>query len=180
MRKRDGAPEREMCTAGRSDDDLNGLSRAYTEAGERNTDHLVAPQPRVYGPDLKGMLREIASKKLTHVFIEERSSALEICVDEVKFFVRKSKSDRVKFFVAPGALAKSLLSFLFSKKAFESVFAQAIIDMREEHADALASGHLWKARWIVLRDHLNLGLTVAAYFTVTVMKKVTGIWKIIP
>ena len=139
-------------------------------------------EPVVPGSSLQGMLREIASEglKRTPVVIEERVSCFKLRVDEVTVLIRKFKSDRVKIVVAPGSLAKSLLSFLFSRKVFESVFAQAIADMREEHADALAGGYVWKARWVVVRDHLNLALTVAAYLGVTVIRKAVGIWRIIP
>lgn len=85
-----------------------------------------------------------------------------------------------KLVAAPGNRAGSILKFVFSKKAFETVFAQAIVDMRDEHAEALSEGLMHKARWILVRDHLGLGLTVAAYLAATVGKKVMGVWNMIP
>jgi hypothetical protein len=90
------------------------------------------------------------------------------------------RSKRKRIYSPPGALARSITSFLFPKKAFDEIFAQAINDMREEHAESLASGSLWKARWIVIRDHFGLCLTVGAYLSATVIKKAAGIFKIIP
>lgn len=92
----------------------------------------------------------------------------------------RSDKPRGSVHMPPGAFARRLLHFLFSKKAFEAIFAQAIIDMREEHAEALAGSELWKAKWIVFRDHINLCLTVAFYLASSMGKKVVGLWKIIP
>lgn len=80
----------------------------------------------------------------------------------------------------PGSMMRSTLAFIFSNKAFDNVFAQAIIDMREEHAGALSEGHIWKARWIVLRDHFGLCLTIGTYLSTSVVKKATAVWKLIP
>lgn len=79
----------------------------------------------------------------------------------------------------PGHFARTVLAFVFSKKAFESVFSQAIIDMREEHAEALAEGDHWKARWIVARDHSGLVLTILTYICASTGKKIVAIWKMI-
>ena len=80
----------------------------------------------------------------------------------------------------PGSFAYRVLSFLFSKKTFELTFIQAIEDMREEHANALANSKYWHARWIVIRGHGYLGLTVVTYLAANVVKTIVGIWKIIP
>lgn len=80
---------------------------------------------------------------------------------------------------APGTASVSILRFLFSKKSFDAVFAQVIADMREEHAEALFAGERLKARWVIIRGHVALGLTVAAYVTVNIGKKIKGIWQII-
>ncbi|AUC53951.1 hypothetical protein CDO87_12500 [Sagittula sp. P11] len=92
----------------------------------------------------------------------------------------KSEKRRARVHMPPGTFARSLLSFVFSKKAFETVFAQAIVDMRDEHTEALARSQTWKAKWIVIRDHMNLSLTVAFYVATSLGKKVIGIWKMIP
>ncbi|MEL7690484.1 hypothetical protein [Citromicrobium bathyomarinum] len=78
----------------------------------------------------------------------------------------------------PGSISESILRFVFPKKAFREVFAQAIADMRDEYIDALALHRKWHARWINVRGHLGLALTVAAYLATTVGKKVVQIWKL--
>lgn len=93
--------------------------------------------------------------------------------------VGKSQKSNGRLVSAPGSFARSVLDFVFSKKAFDDVFSQAIIDMREEHADALANQRTWKAKWIVIRDHMGLCLTVATYVSVSVGKKVATIWNMI-
>jgi len=98
----------------------------------------------------------------------------------VKLMTTRNRRRSAEYLVAPpGSFAKRVLSFIFSKKAFDKIFAQAINDMREEHAEALANGEVGKARWIVVRDHLWLGLTVAAYLSASVVKRVVGIWNIL-
>lgn len=83
-------------------------------------------------------------------------------------------------FLPPGSTAVRLFKFLFSKKAFDSVFAEAINDMREEHAEALENRELHKARWIVVRDHFGLALTLVVYLSASFGKKLWGIWRMIP
>lgn len=80
---------------------------------------------------------------------------------------------------APGTLAVRILRFAFSKKAFDNVMSQPIADMREEYFEALAQGATIRARWIKVRDHLALILTVVAYLFASVGKKVQGIWSAI-
>ena len=91
-----------------------------------------------------------------------------------------SSQPEVRVHFAPGTRASRILSFIFSRKAFNEVFAQAIADMREEYADALSSNKVQQSRWIVFRDHLGLALVVAAYVGATVGKRILGIWKLIP
>jgi hypothetical protein len=72
------------------------------------------------------------------------------------------------------------MRFVFSKKAFETVFAQAVQDMRDEHAEALSRNENEKALWIVFRDHVGISLAAIAYLGVTIGKRVSGIWKLLP
>lgn len=94
------------------------------------------------------------------------------------YFFQRPKKKRV--LRAPASSSHTLLTFLFPKKTFNTIFAQIIADMREEHFDALAEGKHWKARWIVWRDTANLWLTVLVYLVSVLGKKVQGIWKLIP
>ncbi len=52
--------------------------------------------------------------------------------------------------------------------------------MRQEYIEACAQDQIWRRRWIVVRDHSNLGLTVIAYIVASVGKRLAGIWKMIP
>lgn len=72
-----------------------------------------------------------------------------------------------------------MLAYIFSKKANELVFSQAIADMREEHAEALQRQAFWHARWIIVRDHMNLLFSAIAYVAAYVVKHFTDIWKMI-
>lgn len=90
------------------------------------------------------------------------------------------RKKRSRVVVPPGYAVLHLLKFIFSKRAFDTVFSQVIIDMREEYFEALEAGKIGKARWIVLRDHLGILLTVVTYLAARVGKKVLGIWKMIP
>jgi hypothetical protein len=63
----------------------------------------------------------------------------------------------------PASLIGGVLRFLYSKKAYERVFQPAIVDIREEHAEALFLGDKWRARWICCRGHLCLAVTVVAH-----------------
>ena len=104
--------------------------------------------------------------------------AAEVILDRSRRKWFGLKSERV--IRAPGTLARTVLSFVFSKRAFETVFGQAIVDMQEEYVEALANGKKWKARWVVVRDHIGLLLTVGTYIGTTVVKRAVGIWKMIP
>ena len=95
-------------------------------------------------------------------------------------FSRPEGEVQPKIVSPPGSLARRILAFVFPKKTFELIFAQAIADMREEHATALADEDDYKAKWIVVRDHIGLGMTVVAFLAAGVGKKVAGIWKMIP
>jgi len=94
-------------------------------------------------------------------------------------FLRDPRGEPMVLSSAPGNIAVRICQFLFSAKAYREVFGQVISDMREEYFDALNSGQPKKARYILMRDHLNLLLTAASYVTATVAKRMVSIWKII-
>jgi uncharacterized protein (UPF0218 family) len=119
---------------------------------------------------------EISLVKRRKILIAELNTAKQ-SLDES---IRRKNSNQITLINPPGYVAKDILTILFSKKTFSNVFAQVIIDMREEYAEALADKKYRKARWIVIRDHIGLGVTVAAYIGSTVVKRAVGIWKMIP
>ncbi|WP_415402898.1 hypothetical protein [Tateyamaria sp. SN3-11] len=80
----------------------------------------------------------------------------------------------------PATSLRTVLKFVFSKKAFDEVFSQAISDIHEEYFQALNEQRTRKAQFIAMRGRLSLLLTVACYLSATVLKKVVNIWKLIP
>lgn len=156
---------------------------------------LAASEPVVAGSKLKGGIRKFLLKTRIDatliVEIEASSMNLEKRISELKMLSERFNSTKYrnskdikpkksKIYLPPGSSVRSVLEFIFSKKAFDGVFAQVIVDMREEHAEALAVGELRKARWIVVRGHLGIGLTVMSYLGATLGKRLAGIWQMIP
>lgn len=92
-------------------------------------------------------------------------------------FGSKTRS-KPKLLSPPGSWARAVLSFVFSKKTFDNVYAQGIVDMRDEHAEALSQGRIWKARWKVMAYYINLVLTIAGWSGTAILKKLIGFWKI--
>lgn len=80
----------------------------------------------------------------------------------------------------PGTYVRSVLAFLLPKSAFDSIFSQQILDMREEYFEALDDGRSNKARWIVVRDHFRIVITLTAYLAASLGKTVAAVWKLIP
>lgn len=83
-----------------------------------------------------------------------------------------------KLISPPGSWARAVLSFVFSKKTFEQVYAQGIADLRDDYFEALAEGRLWEARKIVLSYYIRLVLTIGGWSLTSVLKKLVGLWKI--
>ena len=79
----------------------------------------------------------------------------------------------------PGSFAEKALAFLFPRKHFQSHFAQAIADMREESFQADQAGETWRRRWIVFVSHFALALSVIAFLNVSFLKKALGFWKML-
>lgn len=80
----------------------------------------------------------------------------------------------------PGHRCVSVLKFLYSKKTFERVFEQILVDMREEHLEALSKEHAWHARWIHTRGLLSLLTTMIFHAFTTSGRTVAKIWKLTP
>ena len=74
--------------------------------------------------------------------------------------------------VAPGSLVLKVAEFLCTKKVYERVFLQAVLDMREEYNEALSSGRKRKARWVLIRDYIALAWTVTLQVFVSVPVKI--------
>jgi hypothetical protein len=61
---------------------------------------------------------------------------------------------------APGHHLLKIVEFLCTKKVYERVFLQAVLDMREEHNEALFAGQKRKAQWVLIRGYLALTWSV--------------------
>ncbi|MEM1273543.1 MAG: hypothetical protein AAGF88_06970 [Pseudomonadota bacterium] len=86
---------------------------------------------------------------------------------------------------APGRMTDQALRFLFPKASYHRVFAQAIADMRLEHAEArtapiFQSPHWIKAhqRWIILRDQFRLAVTAVFYMQTSALKRLLEMWRL--
>lgn len=56
----------------------------------------------------------------------------------------------------PAMKLDHLLRFFASKKTYECVYSQIVIDTREEYVEAIATGDERKARWIVARCYWSV------------------------
>lgn len=167
--------------------DLRGADLSDADFSGGDLEEFIEQRRDIYinGREIRGRLREattiLSKAEASEAGLSDRGiKALSIFGFSVEWQSATRAARQPKLISPPGSFARSVLAFLFSKKGFDNVFAQAIVDMREEHADALANKQIWKARWIVLRDHLGLVLTVSAFFGTSVVKRVAGIWKMIP
>jgi hypothetical protein len=61
---------------------------------------------------------------------------------------------------SPGSLVLKVAEFLCTKKVYERVFLQAVLDMRGEYNEALSSGRKEKAQWVLIRSYLALTWSV--------------------
>ena len=84
--------------------------------------------------------------------------------------------DRRKIAGAPGRHLDSLVSFLYSKKKYDRVFAPTIGDMRQEYFDALLEGNSRKARWIWARGILSVLAAAVADVPLSLFGLVHKIW----
>lgn len=91
--------------------------------------------------------------------------------------ISNSKVHRKKIVRAPGHIAHTVLSFLFYRKHYETHFAQAIADMREEVFECDKNGQMYRRRYIVFVSHVGIILSVALFVSTHLGKKSLQIWK---
>lgn len=87
-------------------------------------------------------------------------------------------SRRTRIHRPPASLMNSIARFLYSKKTYERIFMQVVIDLREEHAEALQAKRPWHARWIAARGNLIMAGTMATHAFTSCGKAVVRIWKL--
>jgi len=78
----------------------------------------------------------------------------------------------------PAYFLDNWLRILVSKKSYERIYSQIIIDTREEYFEALAARRETKARWILVRCYLSAAwawlLMVPTSVSVAIFKKLSG------
>jgi hypothetical protein len=72
----------------------------------------------------------------------------------------------------------TFLQFVFTKRAFESVFLNVVGDMREEYFEALNQGHHGRARWFHFLLYPTILLTIFVWLTSQVAKKAVEVWRL--
>lgn len=87
-------------------------------------------------------------------------------------------SRRARIHRPPASLINSIARFLYSKKTYERIFMQLVVDVREEHAEALLAKRRWHARWIATRGNLMMVMTMGAHAFTSCGKAVVRIWKL--
>lgn len=73
-------------------------------------------------------------------------------------------SQAVAIQMPPGYRIGRLLMFLLPAKDVDRILLQAIADMREEHSQALSNDRPIHAKYIVVRDHVRIVVTVLRYY----------------
>ncbi len=80
----------------------------------------------------------------------------------------------------PGVKLLSVAEFLFSATTFREVLEPTLRDLQEEHIEALASGRVGKAGWVRLRGYFSFWSAVIALAPVSLIKRLTELWKVLP
>ena len=79
---------------------------------------------------------------------------------------------------APAEWIVSILRLVFSRRAFDSIFSQVVIDGREEYFDALEKGQSRLAQWRLVQIYLILVFTAFTWTGVSVFQKVSRLWRL--
>ena len=88
-----------------------------------------------------------------------------------------SRSRRIT--APPGSRVLAIADWLLPANDAERIVGQAVADMRDEHAQALAEDGRWKARWIVMRDTARIFLATGQAAWHRVGKFMLGFLKIV-
>ncbi|PBC22144.1 MULTISPECIES: hypothetical protein [unclassified Mesorhizobium] len=78
---------------------------------------------------------------------------------------------------APGGRLIAVLRFLFTKRAFDNIFSQVVMDGREEYWEALTRGDRWLARWRRVQLYLSLAIAAGTWIGVSTLKRAIKMWK---
>ncbi len=101
-------------------------------------------------------------------------------IEEVRGLLMTREPKNLKIHRPPGFKLLYLAEFLFSRKSFTEVLEPTLRDLQEEHNEALANGRIGKARWVKHRGYFSFWSAVVALAPVSLVKRLTEIWKVLP
>ncbi len=78
----------------------------------------------------------------------------------------------------PASAINSVARFIYSKRTYERIFMQLVLDLREEHAEALQAKHRTLARWIAMRGNVIMVMTMATHAFTSCGRAAVKIWKL--
>lgn len=79
--------------------------------------------------------------------------------------------------VPPGWKLLRFVNWIYSATTVSRVFRPPILDMQHEHIEALATGQLWKARWVLLRGYWSVCSAMVAQAPLSLLKQLIELWK---
>lgn len=80
----------------------------------------------------------------------------------------------------PGFKLLALADFWFSRRTYTEILEPTLRDLQDEHIEALAVGRFGKARWVALRGYCSFWSAVIALAPVSLIKRLTELWKALP
>lgn len=80
----------------------------------------------------------------------------------------------------PVSAMNSVARFIYSKRTYERIFMQLVLDLREEHAEALQAKCPKHAWWIAMRGNIIMLITMATHAFTSCGKTVVKLWKLTP
>ena len=86
-------------------------------------------------------------------------------------------NNRLRIAGPPGSRLNTFAQAFYSKKTYERVFQQWIIDWREEHAGALAQGKFRLALWRAFSGNFVFIATMVTHAASTGLRGVLKIWR---
>lgn len=107
-------------------------------------------------------------------------SAVDVLVEGIAVRLVHRMLNKNRIHRPPASALNSFARFIYAKRTYERIFMQHIIDLREEHAEALQAKRRWHARWIAARGNLIMVGTMAAHAFASCGKAFVKIWKLTP
>lgn len=105
---------------------------------------------------------------------------LRVIVDVLVYRVGAMFNDvgRKRIHRPPASAMNSFFRIMYSKRTYERIFMQIVLDLREEHAEALQANRPKFARWITLRGNAIMLATMVTHAFMSCGKAAVKIWKL--